>query len=441
MFRGAWLLAPALGALAIACRQIVGITDNAPEELTTDVCGLPYGTAACAACVHTSCCAESNSCAADPSCAAYQACFGPCNGDPACWSQCIIDHPATGADVSALSVCLASQCESACDLTCGGFAGRPFPPSTAAACKSCLAQTACTQTRACATSVGCDTAIRCINASPTYDLISTCELADGVNPSWGWNPDAGSDSALTQSFIAESSCGPACSGADWHCVGHVNWPQLRSVSTPYTMNLFVRDYSSSSPEPGATVEVCGDTDIDCTMSYAHGTTDPNGEISLPFQNVPAASAVAHGLEGYLKISRADLETSYTYWGFPLSGSAEYTLAEVTTLSELAALYRSIKVTPDPTRGSVTVATYDCQYGPALGVQVTLDTADSDTRSFSTTGATTTATDSSDLIIFTNVPAGPVQVTATPPGLNRASSHVSATVRSQAITIVIAYPTP
>jgi hypothetical protein len=425
----------------LACRQLVGITDNPPEDLVTSICGLPYGTNACASCVNANCCTQSNSCAADPSCAAYQACFGPCNGDPACWSQCIIDNPATGADVSALSACMASNCETDCKLTCGGFAGRPFPPSTASMCESCLTTTAhaCSATRACATSVGCDTAIRCISASPTYDLINTCELTDGVNPSWGWNPDAGNDSALTQYFVAQGSCGPACSGTDWHCVGR-SWPELGSVSTPYTMNLLVHHYSDSSPEPDAAVEVCGDGDLACSMSYAHGTTDAHGEISLTFQNVPGVSP-SHGIEGYLKISGADFVTNYTYWGFPLSGSAYYIVADVVTPSELATGYDLVDVKPDTTRGTLVVVATDCQYGFAPGVQVTLDPADPATESFSPSGAATSATDSSGLIFFYNVPAGLVQVTATPPGSNRASSHVSANVWSQAETIVWAFPTP
>jgi hypothetical protein len=338
---------------------------------------------------------------------------------------------------------MASQCESACDLTCGGFAGRPFPLSTAAACQFCLAQNAnaCATARACATSVGCDTAIRCINASPTEDLTDTCVLADGVDPSWAFNPDAGSGSALTQSFVAENSCGPACSGTDWHCVGHLNWPTLGSASTPYTMNLLVRDYSNPSPVSGATVDVCADTDPDCSMSYAHGTTGVDGKIALPFRNVSGTTAGGYGLEGYLKISGPDLEPTYIYWGFPLSGSSLYLPAEVTTLSENAGLYEEANVKPDPTRGSVAVATFDCQFGGAAGVEVKLDPADPATQSFSTTYASTTMTDSQGIIIFTNVPAGAVQVTATPPGLSRASTHVSATVRPQANTIILAFPTP
>ncbi len=66
----------------VACRQLVGITDNPPEDLVTSICGLPYGTNTCASCVNTSCCTESTACAADPVCAAYESCLGKCNGIP-----------------------------------------------------------------------------------------------------------------------------------------------------------------------------------------------------------------------------------------------------------------------------------------------------------------------------------------------------------------------
>ncbi len=439
MSRYVWLFALLPGAALVDCRQVAGIADAPPEKLTTSISGLPYGTPSCAQCVNTSCRAESDACAGDPSCAAYQSCFGPCAGDAACWSQCIIDHPTTGAAVSQLSACMASRCEDACDLTCGGFAGRPFAPSTSAACQSCLAQKSCAQTRACAISPGCDQALRCINAAPTYDLVDSCELADGVNPSWGWNPDAGSGSALTQVFAAETSCGPPCAGTDWHCVGHVTWPGLSSVSVPYTLDLYVENYSTSGPESGVLVELCGFSDPNCVTSIAHGTTDPGGNVSLSF--VMAQEAGASGLTGYLKLTRDDLRTSYLYWGFPLSGTELSTVAQVVTNSLNATLFQSAGVMPDPSRGDVAVVTYDCQFGFAPGVTVTIEPSDNETKVFDSNLQPTTTTGSKGLILFDNVPAGPVQVTATPPGLNRPSSTVPVTVRTDGETVVYAFPTP
>src|ERR1700677_2428390 len=90
-------------AAAGGCRQIAGISDSPPQALTSTVCGLPYGTSTCAACVNESCCASSTACAADDACAAYEGCLGQSAGDPERRSQCGIDHPGgVASDVIAL---------------------------------------------------------------------------------------------------------------------------------------------------------------------------------------------------------------------------------------------------------------------------------------------------------------------------------------------------
>src|ERR1700689_2860741 len=78
----------------LPARQLVGITDNPPEDLVTSICGLPYGTSACASCVNTNCCAESTVCAGDTACQSLYDCLGTCAiGDWQCRSQCHLDHP------------------------------------------------------------------------------------------------------------------------------------------------------------------------------------------------------------------------------------------------------------------------------------------------------------------------------------------------------------
>jgi len=88
MRRVGWLglVALVIAMAIVACRQLVGITDNPPEDLVTSICGLPYGTNACASCVNANCCTQSATCAADPVCSAYEGCLGNCNGDAKCRS-------------------------------------------------------------------------------------------------------------------------------------------------------------------------------------------------------------------------------------------------------------------------------------------------------------------------------------------------------------------
>jgi hypothetical protein len=109
------------------CRQIVGIQDGVGDP--TRACGLPYGTNECAECAAMSCCNESAACSADPACSPFESCLENCKGDPACRSRCVIDFPSgTAAPVASLSACLASKCETECNLGCGGLASSEAPP-------------------------------------------------------------------------------------------------------------------------------------------------------------------------------------------------------------------------------------------------------------------------------------------------------------------------
>src|ERR1700677_887604 len=145
-----WRRAGGFGAVALtiaiatlfACRQLVGITDDPRQDLTSTVAGLPYGTTACASCVNMSCSAETATCAADPVCSAYEGCLGTCNGERACRSRWTIDNRVgTSSGVSSLSACLASKCEAPCGLNCGAIAGYISEPPSAASCQSCIETT------------------------------------------------------------------------------------------------------------------------------------------------------------------------------------------------------------------------------------------------------------------------------------------------------------
>jgi hypothetical protein len=180
MARAAWFWIGAPACLLtglLCCRQVVGITDSPQKELTSTVCGLSYGTSACASCVSASCCRESAACSEEPACAAYESCLGGCDGDPKCRAQCTLDNPgAVSGAVSALSACLAGKCESACALTCGAVAEYFTPPDASAPCDKCFEST-CDQTRACASAVDCDAYTRCFVACPTPDCREACAAA------------------------------------------------------------------------------------------------------------------------------------------------------------------------------------------------------------------------------------------------------------------------
>ena len=301
MWRRMWRFGLVAAAAAItgvlACRQLVGITDNPPTDLTSTLCGLPYGTNTCASCVNTNCCSESTTCAADPVCSAYEGCLGQCNGDPKCRSQCTIDNPVgVATDVSALSACLAGKCGTACGLECGGVAGYISEPDAAVACQQCLTGSQCAQAEACASSDVCDAFVRGFLAFSTVDSIEVSEqtqcansaawglefLIGGLSTICGKNPptlDADASVSSTAGVFAQSygSCTTPCAiGNYWACVDHVTWPSPNS--TTYTLGYTVTDYADSKPVAGALVQVCSRLDENCGNPIQCGTTDADGRV-------------------------------------------------------------------------------------------------------------------------------------------------------------------
>jgi len=147
------LFAVAFGATVgpLACRQLVGIGDappmgdggarrdaaiaseGGPGDAAID--GIAYPMKTCAACAATNCGSQSAACAADSVCNPRETCLARCEGAPACRSQCFVHTPVglTAPLVAALDVCLASNCDTVCNLpTCGDVASEISPPDAAA---------------------------------------------------------------------------------------------------------------------------------------------------------------------------------------------------------------------------------------------------------------------------------------------------------------------
>ena len=315
---------------AAGCRQIVSYNETREYIVSPDAgggvdagasasaCGLPYGSTTCASCAQANCCNEAMACEANPVCKAYESCLGACRlGDVAGRQQCEIDHPAgTANEVSALSACLVTHCESDCGLACGALAGWAVEPDAAAAFQSCMTGS-CEQERACAGSAGCDAVTRCYVACPTPDCITTCVASRGVDPGWCFADAGATDASSTSTGFARAAS--ACASVSenfWECVGHVSWPPVQAATT--TLQNRVTDSSSGMTISGMKVEACGTEDIECNAPWAVDYTDSSGWVSMQVPLLPASSTA-----GYLKVTLAPMTSSasvrtYGYWGFPLS---------------------------------------------------------------------------------------------------------------------------
>jgi hypothetical protein len=433
---GLFAVVTAIASIA-ACRQLVGITDNPPEDLATTFCGLPYGTSACASCAQASCCAESTACSRDPVCSAYESCLGNCNGDPKCRSQCTLDNPgATASDVSALSACLASNCETACGLECGGFAGYLSEPDAAAACQSCT----CKAAQTCAVSEACDAYWRCFRACPATDCESYCGTVN----------DAGLSLFTPLGVDFSGACRDACgAGADWSCVGTLSWPRNPPQQLTYTQSLY--DPLTDTPAVGVNFAVCtfcpcvplADGGLTGTL-LGQGISNDAGLVTVLFSNPAGSDGL--GVVGCAELTSVSYLTGFDYTGNPTSWPFDVTTLSwvgtqrltVFTSQDIQAIYQAtLGTTPDPLRGTIVFGVGDCTDNPAANVRVTLtgDGADSGVVEFYGMSASVQqkATMRDGNGGFVAVPPGNYTIAATPAGMDQPSNQ-------QTITVVAGYVT-
>jgi len=449
-----------LGVVAalVSCRQIIGLPDNQAVQ-STNVCGLPYGTATCASCAQTNCCAESTACAVNAACDTYQTCVGQCSGDPGCRTQCMISDPGVASEVSALNACLASSCETPCGLTCGSIVERLTPPDAGAPCETCFQKNnACDTALACATSVDCDEYTRCLVACPTPDCREACTA----------QYDAGAALFAPVRQVYANACSTACAyGQNWNCVGHVVWPATKVTSITRTGTIF--DYLTGEPVPGANLcmsEVC----LTCGSPgepYATAQTDADGGYAMTFP-LPAVGnfgATQASFQGCIVISSPNIVTQWAYYGSPQT-QATWNTSQVdplltSTPSEIETDLGTIGIPYDPSRAIIGMHIEDCLGTPAPGVQVSFDLSEDPAAQDSqdsgivvyysganepkSTSSTTTS-NGGGVALFLNVPApdagaASVLLTATPAGLGKGSSHAGVTVQAGTISATTMPPTP
>jgi hypothetical protein len=428
-----------VGTLAglISCRQIVGISDSAPQKLTTYACGLPFGKTTCASCMNAHCCAESTACAGDVACAPFFQCLGGCaDADWTCRAQCWTDHqPAETESFAPLNACEVSSCASECGFTCGN--GPLFaPPDAATSCLQCLnAGGSCEAEHDCSASVSCATGEQCFGG-----CFETTDCADRCTPS----TDAGA-ALYSAAGSLLFQCGAKCGiGVNWSCIGHVA-PRLIS-SNGSTFVVIALDPNSYSPVAGIDVRACYPGDTSCIAYSGTGLTDPTtGSATL--QIAPALSG--HGLEAdaYLQLTSGGTAPVFYYWGFDVSAPRETFDVGVASL----AFWQGAFGTWDyNSRGIVFFYVSDCTpfTNQSLGVEVALSPTDSLVSEYYAQGSTgnfdAMATDVVTQIGlpaggFVNVRPGTVTLTATARAIGKAYS--TATVLVSAGTITYAYLRP
>jgi len=314
-------------------------------------------------------------------------------------------------------------------------------PDAAAGCQSCIVSHACGPALACAQSTSCDAISRCFkSACHTLDCQDSCELANGLDPAYSFEPDGGTGGLYGAFQTALASCTPTCT-LDWSCVGQVVWPAPVSASDTY--HFWVTGYPLGMPIAGAPVALCSAADPDCNPPIQTGTTDSSGEVSLPFQNSSISGPQQSGLVGFLRITADGFMPTDYYWTHPLSESQMYSYTEIATVAQWQELAAEVNVMPDPTLAIVTIVAYACPSlgGSQAGIEVTVSTANAMTQSFTTSAVATNITDSTGILTFWNVPPGTFRWTTIPKALGRQAGTGTATARAGTVTTILAFVTP
>jgi len=447
-------------AAAMACRQIIGLPDNQEGVASASACGLPYGTASCAACVNAGCCSVSTACAGDVACRSLYECLGACAiGDWQCRSQCQLDHPvAASPNYAPLTACAATHCEADCGLTCGGVDDLT-PPSAASACQLCLSTMDCKAERACATSVDCVALRQCYRGCVTPDCRAAC-LTAGL--SWlesnASSPylDAGVPGLLGFGDLLPgivdpaSECTTACAvGANWTCIGNVALRGGTVFAT--TMSSRVLDYVTQAPVPGVQASICLFNDPTCREPIADASSADSGDLFIP---VPPSPAGGLASDGYVQLSSPGIVPALFFWGYPVS-LPQAPLAEpyllVFTPDEVNAVGQSLSgpdaSTYSPDEGyaeTVAFEVFDCNGVFAPGVTVAANVSPNIAEFYSTSALslslTAGSTGTDGLGGLVHVPAGPVTLTATAVSTGKVVSRATVLARDGAQTTVFMFPT-
>jgi hypothetical protein len=315
------------------------------------------------------------------------------------------------------------------------------PPASAKSCEACFATNACTPEKGCGSSEDCDAYVRCFVACPTPDCREACAAA---------HPSGAASYAPLQQVYA-SSCAKDCAyGSNWACVGHIEWPALKSRTI--TQSGRVLDYSTGLPVAG--VNVC--FSAYCATCGSEGPsamaqTDADGGVTVTLQLGPgqAFGGTNTGFQGCTALSGPGIAPAWGNSGFPQSES-HWTIEPVygmliNTPAELAMNCGAIGLTCDPARSVVSMRVVDCMGNPAPDVQVALDHTDPSTTLYY--GGGDAGTSSTGLAFFINVPAPAtspplnVTMTATPVALGRPASTQTFGIQAGINTQVEVCPTP
>lgn len=224
---------------------------------------------------------------------------------------------------------------------------------------------------------------------------------------------------------------------EWCCLGAV---EVASPATA-TIDLGVRAvaFVTGSNLDGLTVKACATTDTACASPVAQGITDAEGKLKL---TVPTGDV---GFDGFFDVTGGTIRPALVFPFPPPVQDQDDVAVQLVTNSIYPLLQTSVGFTPDPARGDLVVLATDCNANQAPGVKVAASTADAESISIYVVGMApsvdATETDPSGIAGWFNLPAAPVDISATLAIDAAAIGTISVFVRPGSITYTTIPPTP
>jgi hypothetical protein len=380
-----------------SCRNVLGIDDR---EVTAKKCGAITTTASCADCLERRCCGEGLACATDKSCNEAVACEAGCT-DSACRATCDA-KPYTPARTALVS-CRASTCSAECAVQCSDAI------VASADCRQCAGRSCCTVINACL-------------SLPSCNEMRTCVARCGTDAKCAGECANSNDEGVSRWFAVrdciEQSCAAPC--ASWTC-GRIAAPT--TTASELAVVVRVIDAETFGPIAGAVVRGCSELSPDCVPApFGETTTDSSGLARL----VVKPNSTTRNYGGFFEIVDAE-HKGLAYFHPPATVSGAKTEIVLPSAKSIAGIASASDVAILPDRGLVVIAMIDCRDAPGVGVAITTDRADGETRTFYFDGAApsikVSVTDAGGIAGFMNAKPGAHTITATVGGETVARTNV------------------
>lgn len=351
-FRAALVL---LTVILPSCRAVLGIDD---QQLQLEPAG-------CFTCAVRECGAVRDACLADVDCRPLYSCLAECGVDAVSCRMACEDkfRSAAGPETPyrRLDDCRRIQCQDECYGSGGfGVTADPECACTDEICKPFLERCVRSGDPEKGERIGdCERLYGCLAGRQRpldpEDGIA-CVFQDGLS---------GREIANTVRFCWQgAACGscPLAKGRMYSCVGDYKW--VGPMADRVKFSLTVGD-NAGKPVVGAEVKACPAANCEeCPAPNDTQTTDGNGVALLQ------VSTVGIGFRGCFKISKPGVVTSIWYLGRPIMQDESLTKVTILNADDLKNVGKIVAGGLDlTTKGHVVVATRDCLFTPAGGLEL------------------------------------------------------------------------